>query len=192
MTDLALSCNCGKFKARAKDVSKRCSTRMVCYCKDCRAYGEQFKDTSATLDAYGGTEVYQVTQDKFEIEEGGEFLRCFRLTDKGLNRFYASCCGTPVGNLKSTSIPLLSLIHDIIDKSIDRDQVLGPILYRIHGSYVKVQPTEFTISPRIPLMLKLRIFPRLALAYISGKGQPSVFLKADNEPTVEVIVGTIP
>ena len=51
------------------------------------------------LDGYGGTEVLQLSQGRLRLERGSDRLACLRLTPRGLLRWYAGCCDTPIGNV---------------------------------------------------------------------------------------------
>jgi Family of unknown function (DUF6151) len=50
------------------------------------------------LDVHGATDVIQTSPAQLTLTQGQEFLACMRLTEKGLLRWYAACCSTPIGN----------------------------------------------------------------------------------------------
>jgi hypothetical protein len=56
-------------------------------------------------------------------------LACMRLTEKGLVRWYARCCNTPIGNtLANYKVSFVGLVHSCLDnggKSLDDS--FGPV-----------------------------------------------------------------
>ena len=73
-----------------------------------------------TLDAAGGTRIYQLPPANVQITGGQENLACLRLKEKGLIRWYAKCCNTPIGNTVSKSMPFIGLIHTFIKGAVPR------------------------------------------------------------------------
>jgi hypothetical protein len=48
--------------------------------------------------------------------QGTEALACMRLTDKGMVRWYAGCCKTPIGNtLENYKISFIGLLHNCLE-----------------------------------------------------------------------------
>ena len=77
------------------------------------------------LDAHGGTAVVQLSQANLRFTAGADKIAAIRLTPKGLVRWYASCCRTPLGNTLATSaLPFIGVIRVSIDAP---PAVLGPI-----------------------------------------------------------------
>jgi hypothetical protein len=70
------------------------------------------------LDAHGGTEIVQVAQARLTLLQGKEHLAAVRLSEKGLIRWYAACCKTPIGNtMLNPKVPFIGLIHSSLDRS---------------------------------------------------------------------------
>ena len=90
-----LACHCGSLRV-AVDLD-RSGTHVTCYCDDCRAY-LRWLERGDLLDAHGGTEIVQLAPRQLRLLSGGERLACLRLSERGLHRFFASCCRTPLGN----------------------------------------------------------------------------------------------
>jgi len=82
-----------------------------------------------TLDAQGGTDVIQTLPARLTFTAGREVLACVRLSEKGLVRWYARCCNTPVGNtLIDYRISFIGLVHTCLqtpEKSLDSS--FGPV-----------------------------------------------------------------
>jgi hypothetical protein len=121
---IALRCRCGKLQGQVD--SRRVAARAVCYCKDCQAYG-RFLGTEV-LDAAGGTEVAATLPAAVRFDTGLEHLACMSLSPKGIYRWYASCCRTPIGNTpRDPRTAYVGLVRSCLaapDAELDR--MLGP------------------------------------------------------------------
>ncbi|MDP5138128.1 DUF6151 family protein [Rheinheimera baltica] len=117
----SIQCNCGAVKGKLENIGT--SNRLICYCTDCRAFAHFLDKAPAILDAQGGTEIVQVAQQHLLFSQGEEFLSAVRLSEKGMIRWYASCCGTPIGNtLASPKMSFIGLIHNCLDRQqMDKD-----------------------------------------------------------------------
>jgi len=96
---MKISCDCGTFKADLTAFPKNTPGRLVCYCKDCQEYLEKI-NRKDLLDNYGGTQVIPAYPKEVKIIEGGDSLKCYRLSSHGLHRGAAGCCNTPIINGK--------------------------------------------------------------------------------------------
>jgi hypothetical protein len=84
---------------------------------DCRAFARYLGKSSAVLDQQGGTEVLQVAHSRLRFSRGLEHLAAVRLSEKGLVRWYAQCCGTPIGNtMVDPKMSFIGLIHTCLDR----------------------------------------------------------------------------
>jgi hypothetical protein len=160
-------------------VSRERGNRLVCYCDDCQAYARHLGG-DGIVDAQGGTDIFQLTPAQIRLAADREPLRCLRLTEKGLLRWYAGCCRTPVANtLASPRVPFAGLVHTFMDfaSGTSRDEVLGPPLARIHGRFVAsgVPPGAHATAPP---WLVLRSARLLLGAWIRGKSRPHPFFDA--------------
>jgi hypothetical protein len=98
---LSLSCACGELRGELRGHTRARSNRVLCYCRDCRAFVGDFLSRPDLLDAFGGTDIFQVALGQVAIRAGGRAFACARLSGRGLHRFYAACCKTPWGNAVS-------------------------------------------------------------------------------------------
>src|SRR5688572_12534539 len=96
--DLPVRCSCGTLRAVVRGASGGRGNHVVCYCDDCQSFAHFLERADDTLDAHGGTEIYQMSPARLEIIDGADRLACVRLAPKGLLRWYAACCRTPIGN----------------------------------------------------------------------------------------------
>jgi hypothetical protein len=176
MTQIHLRCQCGAMKGVAADVSPETGNHIVCYCDDCQAYA-RFLGSAGILDARGGTEIFQTSRSRLRFTEGEEHLCCMRLSQKGLMRWFAGCCRTPVGNtVASAHVPFVGIPHSFIDPGVGRslDDVLGPVIAFAQARFATGTPPEGA-HPKVPLGLIGRSLRLLATARFAGKGRPSPF-----------------
>jgi hypothetical protein len=92
---MQLRCRCGTVRGEMD--TGRAYARATCYCKDCRAFA-RFLGQPGVLDASGGTDVVATAPAAVRFTSGSEHVACMSLSPKGLLRWYASCCRTPLGN----------------------------------------------------------------------------------------------
>jgi hypothetical protein len=110
-----IRCRCGTLQGHI--VSSASAVRAVCYCADCQAYA-RFLATPGVAGEDGGTEVVASLPRYVELTAGLEALACLSLSERGLLRWYASCCNTPVGNTPRTpKVPYVGVIHSCLEGS---------------------------------------------------------------------------
>jgi hypothetical protein len=189
--DLPLRCACGKVTGILSNPEPDRGNRVVCMCDDCQAYAHWLDRADVILDANGGTDVFQLTQAQVRITAGHEHIRCVRLTPKGLMRWYAGCCKTPIGNtLAAPRSPFMGMPHTFVDHASDgrsRDDALGPVLSRTQARYGK-PPFPPDSHPRGPLWLIARFGWQLLRDFVKGAHQPSPVFDTDGKPIVEPTV----
>ena len=133
--DIPLRCRCGRVRGVASDVSPSSGFRFVCYCKDCQAF-THFLERPDVLDPAGGTDIFQMPPGRMKLTAGTDAVRCLRLSDRGVLRWYTDCCRTPIGNTAaSPRFPVIAMVHSFMVHGADgrsRDEVLGPPLCGIY------------------------------------------------------------
>ena len=107
-SNFPLRCRCGQMRGVARKVSPSAGFRIVCYCKDCQAFA-RFLGRPDVLDAAGGTDIFQMATGRVTLTAGTEALRCLRLSDQGVFRWYADCCRTPIANSAGPSFPVIGV-----------------------------------------------------------------------------------
>ena len=163
------------------------ANRVVCYCDDCQSFAHFLGRPDEILDAHGGTDIFQITPARVAITEGAARLSCIRLTPKGLLRWYADCCGTPIGNtLPSHHVPFVGLIHSCIAPATNGtslDVTLGPVRARVHARFAKGDLTGLAVHARAPVPMLVRLAGMLLIARLHGDHKPSPFFDPQtNEP----------
>ena len=111
-----IQCKCGAIQGQLEGSGTH--NRAICYCTDCRAFARFLGNGPGLLDKQGGTEIVQVAQSRLRFLQGEDRLAAIRLTNKGMVRWYASCCGTPIGNtMANPKISFIGLIHTCLDRA---------------------------------------------------------------------------
>src|SRR4051812_9540883 len=96
-----LGCTCGAVRGVAT-VTSSSAHRLICMCEDCQAFAHFLGRPKEILDANGGSDIVHLIPPKFSITQGKKQIRCLRLTEKGMYRWYAGCCKTPIANSMGT------------------------------------------------------------------------------------------
>lgn len=172
---LELKCRCGMVRGQLSEASPRSGIHAVCYCRDCQAFA-RWLGGEGLLDAAGGTEIFQTTPAQITLHTGQEQLRCLRLSENGLHRWYVDCCRTPVANTTGSSrMPFAGLLVPFVAvDAATRERVLGPVVARLFGRDA-IGPTP----PGTPEKMAVTAIPRVL--WLMGRGlvhrraQPSPF-----------------
>lgn len=181
-TDLPLACRCGAVRAVARGVTPQIGNHCVCYCNDCQAFAKAL-DRPELLDANGGTDVFQLSQARLEFTQGVDRVACLRLGPKGLARWYASCCNTPIGNTLATpGIPFVGLLRSFIAEPAS--DALGPVRVRAYreratGDVAAIPPDNQSLSTML-----LRAFGLMLAWRLRGDHKRSPFFDAAGAPIV--------
>ncbi len=203
--DLPLSCRCGRVRGLAREIAPSAGFRLVCYCRDCQAFvrflahvaenacpgldpgwapvfrkGHASMQEPEVLDAAGGTDIFQMPTGRLTLTAGADAVRCLRLSNNGIFRWYADCCRTPIGNTAGPRFPVVGLIHSFISEAAGgrtRDAALGPPVCRVYARSA-IGP----LPPDAPAPPSLSMFARRGAAILGwwwrGLGRPNPFFDA--------------
>jgi hypothetical protein len=177
--DLAIQCRCGQVRGVARDVGPRTVSHASCYCHDCRAFAH-WLGREDLLDDHGGSILVQLARSRLEILEGRDQMRCMRLSDKGMYRWYAACCRSPLGNT-ITAIPFVGLAESAfaLDQAGAKAR-FGPALAGWTSEAVGGRPP----GPRFGVRGLLHVTRLVASWLIGRRGHPTPFFDRKNRPTV--------
>jgi hypothetical protein len=182
--ELSLGCRCGRVSGVLTGVSADNGSHVVCYCDDCQAFA-RFLGGGDILDARGGTEIYQTTPSRVHIRGGASEIRCVRLTEKGMLRWYASCCRTPIANTLSRSrVPFAGLVRPFFGDTPDgrpRSSVIGEVTLQAFGRYAIGGPPPGAMD-NAPLGFMVRMLGLLLRGFIARAHRPSPFFDQRGEP----------
>jgi len=168
-----LRCRCGEVRARVTGASPRTVNRVVCYCDDCQAFAHRL-GRADLLNSQGGSDIVQVAPASLAFLQGQHRIVGLRLAPKGLFRWYASCCNTPVGNTLTPAIPFVGIVAQAFDNAPQRaDDVFGPPTGAILGKYAIGEPPAG--STGLNLSLILRAIGKVLGWRLRGKAWPHPF-----------------
>ena len=176
-----LQCRCGTLKGHVSHPEH--VARGICYCKDCQAFAHFLGSSATTLDEAGGTDVIATRPGNVTFTQGTESLACMRLTNKGLLRWYASCCNTPIGNTPpDLRMSFVGLIHDCLEapgQSLDAS--FGPVTMRVMTKSARKKVDARALST---IATMLRFMPGVLLARVTGHYRTTPFFKVGLETPV--------
>lgn len=162
MTAVKLHCLCGSVVGRV-DLSRPSRVRVVCHCGDCEAYARHIGNARAN-------QVVQATPAQVKILAGKEHLRCLRLTERGLTRWFAGCCMTPLANTSRHAwMPFVGVMRCVLDS--DDEELLGPATH-VNGEH----PISWStiLHSTLALLLGLLFRSHRPNAFFNDKGEPVV------------------
>ena len=175
-----LRCKCGVVEGYV--ASPRIAARGVCYCKDCQAFARFLGASERILNSQGGTDIIATVPRHVHFVAGAEQLRCMRLSDKGLLRWYATCCRTPIGNTPPDArLPYVGLVRSCLPGSSNElDEVFGPSRMSLNTASAngQVSPTRIANLKGLLKVIRNVLGARLSGAFRdnpffrSGSGEP--------------------
>jgi hypothetical protein len=167
-----LQCQCGTLRGHISHTESVC--RGVCYCKDCQAYAHFLGKAGEILDEMGGSDVVATLPQYVSFTQGVEKLTCMSLSDKGMLRWYASCCNTPIGNTgRDFKVSHVGLLHNCLrDPSTSLDGAFGPVRMRVGMKSAKGSPKAMAASTTVSI---LRFMARLIRARLDGSYRNTAF-----------------
>jgi hypothetical protein len=122
-----LRCRCGSVQGHVAE-PQRAMARAVCYCKDCQAYAHFLGR------AHGGTDVIAIHPQHVALTQGLDALACMALSPRGLLRWYANCCRTPIGNTsRNPKTAYVGLVHTCLEGAgVPIERSFGPVGMRLN------------------------------------------------------------
>lgn len=175
---MPLRCRCGTVQGAIDE--GRAYARATCYCKDCRAFA-RYLGVPGVLDARGGTDVIPMAPAALRFTAGTEHVVCMSLSPKGLLRWYASCCRTPLANTpRDPKLPYVGVVTNcLVGTPQALDDAFGPrdrvvLNTKSATAPVKVTPLAFALGGlRILIgILGARLRREHASAFFEANGRP--------------------
>jgi hypothetical protein len=185
-SSILVGCRCGSVRGRLADATPGSVNHVICYCDDCQAFAH-WLHRGDLLDARGGSDIVQVAPGSVSFDAGHDRIAGVRLTPKGLYRWYARCCHTPLGNTVSPAIPFVGIVTEALDidgQSADRQ--FGPPVGAIKGEYALGEPPPG--SKGIQLSLMLRAIVNVLGWRLKGRVWPHPFFSRSGETLYSVTV----
>jgi hypothetical protein len=179
-----LQCRCGTLKGLVADPHG--ANRAICYCKDCQAFAHFLGRPAEILDARGGSDVIQVLPRNLTFSQGVEALACMRLTPKGLLRWYAGCCHTPIGNTLATpKVSFIGLLHTCLET--DRpslDDAFGPVRAWVNTKSARGEPKPKTAGTA---KVGAWFFGTVLRARFNGDYKRTPLFRADSDTWIPIV-----
>lgn len=183
---LSIACQCGQFQGELDTLLARTHNRLRCYCDECQAFAHYLDNTENILEEQCGTDIPQVTAGAVTITTGKEYFGCVRLSPKGLRRWYAKYCNTPIGNAPSASLPFIGLVHSSMTPHSAIDQTFGPARL---VAFTKFAAGAEKPTPRGLIGGIARMVWRILRSKLRGDGKHHPFFDAvTRQPLVEPIL----
>ena len=179
-----LQCQCGKIKGYV--IRPGMAERAVCYCKDCRAFARFLGQADTVLDAQGGTPIVATLPGQVHFLRGLDSLACMSLSDRGLLRWYAGCCKTPIGNTpRDFKMPYVGLVENCLHGDAPSlQESFGPVRAVLNTKssaegHVKSTPVSKSLS-------LLKIMKSVIAARLNGSYRRNPFFEtAAGTPIVQ-------
>jgi hypothetical protein len=161
-----LRCRCGALRGVLTPSAS--ATRAICYCKDCQAFA-RFLGTEGIVDEHGGTEVIASLPRYLRFTAGLDKLACLSLRERGLLRWYASCCDTPIGNTpRNPKVPYVGVVHSClasVSPTIDESFGRSRIVVNTKSATAPVRATPLASTAAVVKLMTLALGARLSGAY---------------------------
>jgi hypothetical protein len=157
------------------------ATRIDCYCRDCQAYAHALDAAHATLDPLGGTNILPTLQQHVSWTAGAETLACLSLSERGLLRWYASCCSTPMANTtRNPAVSYVGLVHTCLGPTpAALDAAFGPTRLAVNTAQAKGKVPK---SRWRTLAFTLGVMGSVARARLDGSYRRSPFFDPSGQP----------
>lgn len=126
------------------------------------------------LNPAGGTLIFQTLPANLQIVQGAEHLALMRLGPKGLFRWHAGCCGTPIANTLAS--PKFSFSALVLPPETEG---LGPVTAQVQTKSARQPVREHGFAKTGFAILRRAIRARL-----TGQTRKTPFFKDDGAPMV--------
>ncbi len=177
---IALRCRCGAIRGEIDEA--RAFTRATCYCRDCQAFA-RFLGVAGVLDAAGGTDVVPMAPAGIRFSDGQQHVTCMSLGPKGILRWYAGCCRTPLANTgRDPGLPYAGVVVACLDAAAPvLEAAFGPkdrIVLNTESATAPVKPTRWRFMLGglgiFTGILKVRLRRERQTPFFTTDGQPLV------------------
>lgn len=175
--DVELRCQCGEVRGCLRAASPHNGNHVVCYCADCQSFARHL-GRADVLGPRGETHVFQTLSHRVELTHGAARIACLRLSPKGLMRWYATCCNTPLGNTLERN--RLSFTGILVNTFASGEAQIGAVIALNgagdalgHGPELR----NFGFA-----RAAARIMRRAVWGTLTGKGRVSPFFMRDGTP----------
>lgn len=178
---IPVRCRCGKLQGELD--TDAVAARAKCYCTDCRAFARFLGNEITLLDGAGGTEVAAALPSGLRFTEGLDHLACMSLSPKGLYRWYASCCRTPIGNTprdpKTSYVGVIRACLAVPSAELDAQLGRELIVTNTKTAYRKVEGKPLALAWAV-----VKIGSMIVRARAAGRWKANPFFAAGSDRPV--------
>ena len=141
------------------------------------------------LDAVGGTDIVATHSRYVRLTAGAPQLACMSLSPKGLLRWYARCCDTPIANTpRDWKLPYVGLVHTCLERVQPLEASFPPVQMDINTKSA-LGPTPHRGGAAAMARFGAMVL-RLSAARVTGSYRRTAFFGAKGEPLAAVHVPT--
>ncbi|MBC5785070.1 hypothetical protein H8N03_19140 [Ramlibacter sp. USB13] len=178
-------CRCGALRGEITHTQH--AVRAACYCRDCQAYAHVLGQGAQVLDANGGTEVVVTQAADVHLTQGRDQLACLSLSPRGLLRWYARCCDTPIANTpRDWRLPYVGMVHSCLHQPRPLEHAFPRVQMRVNTKGAHGTPPA---SSRVAGALRfLGTALRLFAARVRGTYRTTPFFDGQGQPVAAVHV----
>jgi hypothetical protein len=178
-------CRCGTLQGELAAPAR--GIRGVCYCHDCRTYAHLLGQPESVLDAWGGTDVVATQSAYVRFTAGASSLACVSLSPRGLLRWYARCCDTPIANTpRDWKLPYAGLVHTCLHRPDPLERSYPRVQARVNTKSAIGTPPRDTGPGGMLRYAGLML--RLLGARAGGRYRQSPFFDSHGAPVVPVAI----
>lgn len=179
---IPLRCRCGQVQGEVG--TDHAYVRATCYCRFCRAYA-QWLGTPGLLDAAGGVDIVAMPPSQLRFTAGESQIACMSFGDRGIYRWYAACCRTPLGNTPRTPamhyVGISTACLEGMDEAVDA--AFGPARHCVLNTESATAPVHKT---RLAFLFGgLRIMAGILGARLRGRRDSPFFDAGTGSPIRE-------
>lgn len=169
--DIPFACRCGSVSGTLRAVRPSEGTHVICHCNAC---ARAMALSGLEDEAAEGVDLWQTTPDRIDISTGADHLVPVRLSPKGLFRWTAQCCNTPMFNtFAGPALPFTGVLTRILSDPAP----LGPVI--AHGF---VTGSDGKQRHQNGGRVIWRMLKRTLAAKLGGRGRQTPFFNPDGSP----------
>lgn len=178
-----LRCGCGAIQGHIERSPS--AVRAVCYCRDCQAYA-RFLGTSRVTDESGGTEVVAFAANHLRFTAGLDALACASLSERGILRWYAGCCNTPIANTpRDPRIAYVGVVHSCVDAGPPKlEDSFGPLRIAVNTNSARGRVRSTPVASTFGVA---RLVLSLAAARLGGAYRTNPFFESDLQTPIRPV-----
>lgn len=178
------SCQCGKLKGHVLHKSKNDFVSVACHCKFCRSFSELGGDHAKYKTHGNFVALAQAKPWEVEITKGEDRLGYLKLSKKGPNRCFATCCNTPMFITLTKVFPPFVSFH--VGNFTDPSRINTPRYFAFAKTANRDQRPKQTTILALSTLLP-RITGRVLLSLIGQKYKRTPFFDQNGNPSAQKV-----